>query len=171
MNAKLVGSFVGLAISASIGAAAIAQDSGSQKFLIKAIQGNLAEVAMGQLAAQQGSSSEVKAYGQMLQKDHSDANTKAMAAASAMGVSAPSEATKKQSSEHDKLAKLTGDKFDREFARHMVMDHKKDIAEYTKAAKMKSGDQAVTYAVDTLPLLQSHLKTAQGLAKGGKGQM
>jgi putative membrane protein len=171
MKAKLVGSVVGLAISACIGSSALAKDSASQTFLTKAIQGNLAEVAMGQLAEQQGSSADVKAYGQMLQKDHSDANTKAMAAASSLGVSAPSEPTKKQISEHDQLAKLTGDKFDREFAKHMVMDHKKDIAEYTKAAKMKSGDQAVTYAAETLPVLQSHLEAAQGLTKGGKAQM
>lgn len=50
----------------------------------------------------------------------------------------------------------------------MVMDHKNDIAEYTKASKMKSGDQAATYANATLPTLQLHLDTAQGLEKGGK---
>jgi Domain of unknown function (DUF4142) len=69
MKAKLVGSVVGLAICACIGSSALAKDTASQMFLTKAIQGNLAEVAMGQLAAQQGSSSDVKAYGQMLQKD------------------------------------------------------------------------------------------------------
>ena len=167
MKAKLVGSLVGLVISACIGSSALAKDSASQTFLTKAIQGNLAEVAMGQLAEQQGSSSDVKAYGQMLQKDHSDANTKAMAAASAMGVSAPSEPTKKQISEHDQLAKLTGDKFDREFAKHMVMDHKKDIAEYQKASKRQDG-QVSQYAGTTLPTLQKHLETAQSLAKGGR---
>jgi putative membrane protein len=171
MKAKLVVSVVGLAIGACVGSSALAKDSASQKFLAKAIQGNLAEVAMGQLAEQQGSSSDVKAFGQTLQKDHSDANTKAMAAASALGMDAPSEPTKKQISEHDQLAKLSGDRFDREFARHMAMDHKKDIAEYSRAAKMKSGDQAVTYAAETLPVLQSHLKTAEGLTKGGKAQM
>jgi putative membrane protein len=171
MKAKFVGSVVGLAIGACIGSAALAKDSAGQRFLIKAIQGNLAEVAMGQLAEQQGSSSGVKAYGQMLQKDHSDANTKAMAAANALGVSAPGEPTKKQISDHDQLAKMTGDKFDRAFARHMVMDHKKDIAEYTKAAKMKSGGEAATYAAESLPVLQSHLKAAQDLTKSGEPQM
>src|SRR3954451_6270430 len=103
MKAKLVGSVVGLAISACVGLPALAKDTASQKFLTKAIQGNLAEVAMGQLAEQQGSSSEVKAFGQMLQKDHSDANTKAMAPASSLGVTAPSEPTRKQISDHDQL--------------------------------------------------------------------
>src|SRR4051794_6740721 len=111
MKAKLVVSVVGLAIGACVGSSALAKDSASQKFLAKAIQGNLAEVAMGQLAEQQGSSSDVKAFGQTLQKDHSDANTKAMAAASALGMDAPSEPTKKQISEHDQLAKLSGDRF------------------------------------------------------------
>ena len=171
MKTKLVVSIVAFALSAGIGSAAFAKDTASQKFLTKAIQGNLAEVAMGQLAEQQGSSSEVKAFGQTLQKDHSDANTKAMAAASSLGVTAPTEPTKKQIADHDQLAKLTGDKFDREFAKHMVMDHKKRFAEYTRASKMKSQDQAASYAAETLPVLQSHLETAQGLTKGGKAAM
>ena len=63
------------------------------------------------------------------------------------------------------LAKLSGTKFDRAFVKHMVADHKKDIADYSKQSKIKSSDQAVPYAIDTLPTLKTHLETAQGLAK------
>jgi putative membrane protein len=171
MISKIILAGTGLVLVASTGMPASAKESAGQKFLAHAIQGNLAEVAMGQLAEQQGASADVKAFGQRLQKDHSDANTKAIAAANAMSVTPPTAPTRKQEAEHDRLAKLSADKFDREFARHMVMDHKKDIAEYTKASKMKGGDQAASYAADTLPTLQSHLETAQGLAKGGKPGM
>jgi putative membrane protein len=44
----------------------------------------------------------------------------------------------------------------------MVKDHKKEIAEYRKAAK-KQGDPAGAYASETLPTLQKHLETAQSL--------
>lgn len=60
----------------------LAQDAASQKFLKEAIEGNLAEVQMGQLAQKQGTSDGVRSFGQMLEKDHSDANKKAIAAAS-----------------------------------------------------------------------------------------
>jgi predicted outer membrane protein len=66
-----------------ISAPALAQDKASQKFITEAIQGNFAEVAMGQLAQQNGERSDVKSYGQMLVTDHGAANQKAIEAAKA----------------------------------------------------------------------------------------
>ena len=66
-----------------------AQDKASQKFLTEAIEGNFAEVQMGELAQKNGQSSEVKSYGQMLATDHNAANQKAMEAAKSLGVNAP----------------------------------------------------------------------------------
>ena len=63
---------------------------------------------------------------------------------------------------YDKLSKLTGDAFDRQFATEMVADHKKDIQKYQRAAKEKN-DPVADYANQTLPTLQKHLETAQGL--------
>ena len=51
------------------------------------------------------------------------------------------------------MSKLSGAKFDGEFAKHMVADHKKDIKEYEKAAKKT--DTAGTYANETLPASQA----------------
>jgi predicted outer membrane protein len=47
--------------------------------------GNFAEVEMGQLAKKQASSDGVRAFGEMLEKDHSAANQKATAAATSLG--------------------------------------------------------------------------------------
>src|SRR5918999_6425142 len=109
----------------------------AQTFVIKAIQGNLAEVAMGQLAQQKGNSDGVRSFGQQLVTDHSAANQKLTSLASGMGVTPPTAQNKKQKSDHAKMSKLSGDAFDREFAKHMVADHRKDIADYRKAAKVK----------------------------------
>jgi putative membrane protein len=148
------------------------QDKAAQTFITKAVQGNLAEVSMGQLAQQQGNSAEVKSFGQQLVTDHSAANQKLTSIASGMGVTPPAEPSKKQKSDAAKMAKMSGDAFDREFAKHMVADHKKDIADYKKAAKMKN-DQIASYATESLPVLEKHLQMAQGLSKsakaGGKG--
>jgi putative membrane protein len=141
-----------------------AQDKASQKFLKEAIEGNLAEVQMGQLAQKNGQSDGVRSFGQMLQKDHSDANQKATAAANQMGMSPPTEPNSKQKAMYDKMSKLSGDIFDREFAKHMVADHKKDIKEYEKEAK--KNDAAGAYAKEALPTLHKHLDTAQSLSGG-----
>lgn len=164
MTAVIVRLGVAAAIlcSASTGMAA---EKASQKFLVNAIEGNLAEISMGRLAQQNGESAGVKSFGQQLVTDHGAANQRATAAAGALGVPPPAEPSKKQMADHDKMAKLTGQKFDRAFAKHMVADHKKDIAEYQKAAKMKDGDAASAYAQETLPTLQQHLQAAQALTK------
>jgi len=58
---------------------------------------------------------------------------------------------------------MTGAKFDQEFARHMVADHQKDIAEYKKAAKQS--DAAGEYAKAQILVLQEHLDTAKSLTR------
>jgi len=143
------------------GSPSLAQDAGSQKFLKEAMEGNFAEVEMGKLSQKQGASEGVRAFGQMLEKDHSDANQRATAVANSVGMTAPTAPNKKQKADFDKMSKLTGAKFDKEFAAHMVADHKKDIKEYEKAAKKQ--DAVGNYAKETLPTLRKHLETAQSL--------
>ena len=151
----------GVAAGLIISSPGFAQDKASQKFLKEAIEGNLAEVQMGELAQKNGKSDQVRSFGQMLQKDHSDANQKATAAANQMGVSPPKEPNSKQKALYDRLSKLSGDRFDREFAKEMVADHKKDIKDFEKEAN--KSDAAGAFAKQTLPTLHKHLEAAQSL--------
>jgi putative membrane protein len=136
----------------------------SQKFLKEAIQGNLAEIEMGKLAQEKAQNDAVKSFGQTLVTDHGSANQKATSIAQQMDVTPPAEPNRKQKAEHRKLSKLSGDKFDRAFAKHMVADHKKDIRAFEKEAKQN--DDAGKFANETLPTLRKHLETAQSLDKG-----
>src|SRR4051794_18960054 len=101
---------------------------------------------------------------QTLQQDHAAGAQKATTVATQLGVNPPTEPNKNQKAMHANLGKLSGQAFDRKFASEMVKDHKKEIAEYQKAAK-KQGDPAGAYASETLPTLQKHLETAQALTK------
>jgi predicted outer membrane protein len=141
-RAAALGAALVVAVFATAGPAT-AQDKATQRFLTKAIEGNLAEVQMGELAQKNGQNADVKSFGQMLQQDHTAANQKAMDVATKLGVNAPSGPNAKQKADYDKMAKLQGGAFDKAFAQHMVMDHKKDIAEYKKAST-KSDDAGQT---------------------------
>ena len=141
---------------------AFAADTASQTFLKKAIEGNYAEIEMGKLAQQNGKSDSVKQFGQMLSDDHAAANQKALDAAKSLGVSAPDAPNAKQKAEHDKMAKMTGDRFDRDFARYMVADHEKDLADYKKEAKQS--DAAGDYAKGQIDALQKHFDMAKSLS-------
>jgi putative membrane protein len=152
------------AVATASSMSASAADRASSAFLIKAIEGNFAEVQMGELAQKNGQSAEVKSFGEMLRTDHSAANEKAMAAAKELGVKAPDAPSAAQKRAYDKMAKMTGAAFDKAFAQDMVADHKKDIAEYQTEAK--KSDAAGQYAMNALPTLQKHLETAQSLQTG-----
>jgi putative membrane protein len=142
-----------------------AQDS--SKFLTTAIQGNLAEVSMGQLAQKNASSKEVRDYGEMLVKDHTAANEKAEAAAKEAGVKPPSAPNAQQKSDMKSLTKLSGSKFDREFMQHMVKDHTKAITLYKQEASSGTGPVAA-YAKESLPVLQEHRQKAEKITQNLK---
>jgi putative membrane protein len=157
---------LGVALAAlTTAAAAPTANKADQNFLKQAIQGNLAEVELGKLAQEKSMNDGVRSFGDMLVKDHSASNEKATDVASALGVTAPTEPSKKQKMMYDRLSKLSGSAFDRQFARMMVDDHQKDIKEFEKEAK-SSNEQIAGFAKDTLPTLQKHLDTAKSLASG-----
>jgi putative membrane protein len=146
---------------------AFAQDEQAKSFLAEAIEGNLAEVQMGQLAQKLASTTAVRAFGQMLEQDHTVANQKARAAANAMQIKPPIQPNSKQKADYDRLSQLIGTEFDEQFADHMVMDHKEDIQKYEKAAAMNN--PAGTYAKEALPTLRKHEQNAQSLKSATTG--
>ena len=73
------------------------------------------------------------------------------------------EANAKQKKMYDQLARTSGAQFDKEFAQHMIMDHKEDIGKYEKEAKSKG--PLAQFAQQTIPILQKHLQTAERLAE------
>jgi putative membrane protein len=145
-------------------ASASAKEKPSETFLKKAIEGNFAEVSMGDLAQKNGQGDDVKAYGKMLSTDHAAANQRALEAAKGLGVNPPSEPNAKQKADYEKMSKMSGAAFDKMFATHMVADHKKDIAEYMKASKVK--DAAGEYASGQIETLRKHLDAAKSLKSG-----
>ncbi len=146
----------------------LAADTHADRFMRKAIEGNLAEVKVGQLAQQKGATAGVRHFGAVLEQDHSQANQQAIAAASSSGVTPPSQPDDKQRAEYQHLASLSGSEFDRAFLREMVKDHEKDIAEYRKEAKSTSGP-AESYAAASLPTLKKHLRLAKSLKRDAGG--
>jgi putative membrane protein len=146
---------------------AFAQDQQAKTFLTEAIEGNLAEVQMGQLAQKQATTLAVRSYGQMLEQEHTVANQKARAAANAMQIKPPTQPNSKQKADHERLSQLIGAEFDEQFADHMVMDHQEDIQKYEKAAAMNG--PAGTSAKEALPTLRKHLQNAESLKAATTG--
>lgn len=162
MNKLIIHSAAMMALIAAIPAAQANQ--ASLQFIQQAIQGNLAEEKIGQLAQEKGASTEVRSFGAMLKEDHAAANDEAVRAAKTLGVDVPREPSVSEQALYTRLAKLSGAQFDQAFIKAMLENHRKDVQKYEAAAKY-SNDAVGTYAADTLPKLRMHLQHVEDLVK------
>ncbi|MFO1115807.1 MAG: DUF4142 domain-containing protein [Beijerinckiaceae bacterium] len=134
-------------------------------FLAEAIQGDNAEVQMGKLASSRGGSKDVRDFGKMLVRDHTKGGQEARKLARQLKVKAPNDAPPDAAEMKAALSKLKGAEFDREFAAHMVDDHKKDIDRYQQQADGAADPKVKDFAARTLPVLHKHLDAAQKLSE------
>ena len=163
MIGKYIGATLALLVTLAGASLAWAADATGDKFIKEAIQGNLAEVKVGQLAQEKGASQGVKDFGATLATDHQTANQSATQVAQQMNVTPPGKPGMKQEAVYKKLSMLSGEQFDRQFIKDMVKDHKEDIAKYQQEAQQ--GGPAGSYAKQILPKLREHLKMAEDLER------
>jgi putative membrane protein len=158
----------GLAAVTLVAGSAAAQSanrmSATDTFMTKAAQGGMAEVEMGRIAVKNASNEQVKQFGQRMIDDHTKANDQLKSLAGKKNVTLPSDVDAKQRAGLDKLSKLNGAAFDREYMTMMVKDHQEDVAEFEKASKTESDPDVKAFAANTLPTLQDHLRLAQQTA-------
>ena len=131
------------------------------KFAMEAAMGGMMEVELGRLAAQKGTSDEVRQFGQRMVDDHSKANEELMRIGSSKGMTAPAMLDAKHKAEMQKLSALSGEKFDKEYVKMMVKDHKQDVGEFQKEADRGADPDIKAFAASTLPTLREHLQMIQ----------
>lgn len=141
---------------------------GDKDFIEDAAKGGMFEVQSGQLAAQKGADQSVKDFGNKLVQDHGKANDELKQIAEAKGVKMPEKNDWSNRHEISKLEKLSGPAFDREFAKHEVKDHEKDIKNFEKAAQKLNDPDLKAWAEKQLPALKEHLALAQKLSGSGE---
>lgn len=134
--------------------------SADSRWMMKAAQGGMAEVELGNLAKEHASNDAAKMFGQHMVDDHSKANDELKALAGQKNVTLPTAVDAKDKAIMDKLSAMNGAAFDKAYIRDMIADHKKDIAEFQKEANAGKDPEVKAWAAKTLPTLQSHLKMA-----------
>jgi putative membrane protein len=143
--------------------------SQDRNFVMDAAMGGMMEVELGRVAAQQGMSEAVKQFGQRMVDDHSKANQELMSLASGKGITLPAQLDEKHREHVTKLSAMSGADFDREYAKMMLSDHRKDVSEFEKQSTRGTDPDLKAFATKTLPTLQEHLRMAEALpgAKSG----
>jgi len=135
--------------------------SPDQAFMVKAAQGGLAEVELGNLATSKAQSGDVKQFGQRMVDDHTKANDELKSLAAQKNVTLPTSLDAKDQATKDKLSGMQGAAFDKAYMADMVRDHRKDIAEFQKEANNGKDPDVKAFAAKTLPILKDHLSMAE----------
>ena len=143
-------SFAGLALAQESPAGKSSSLSAKDRtFIHKAAKGGMMEVAMGNLAAQNGQSDDVKSFGKRMVTDHSKANEELKSIAAKKGVKLPSK---------EPSGKWSSDKA---YMDMMVKDHEKDLAEFQEEASTGTDPDVKKFSEDTAKVVQEHLDLAK----------
>jgi putative membrane protein len=139
------------------------------QFARKAGEGGLEEVQLGKLAQQNGQSQAVKDFGERMVRDHSQANDQLKQVASQENIRVPRALRGQAQTTYTQLSSLNGAAFDQAYARDMIRDHEKDIAEFKQEANSGSDPNLKNFAAQTLPTLEEHLKLAREMLRQVNG--
>jgi putative membrane protein len=142
-----------------------AQMTKDRMFLRAAAEGGIAEVQFGQLAAQKGSSEEVKTFGQKMVDDHTALNKDMGTVADSIGIKLPTHMNKTDQAEYEKLNGLSGDEFDTEYLTLMVKDHHKDLREFRLEAAGTQDQTLKDAVIKAQGVIHEHLVMVNNLAR------
>ncbi|WP_121356054.1 DUF4142 domain-containing protein [Flavisolibacter nicotianae] len=134
-------------------------------FVMKAAMGGMMEVEAGKIAQQNAQSERVKAFGTMMVNDHGNANNELSTFASSRGLTLPTALPADMQKHLDGMRNMKGKAFDNHYIGMMLSDHKKDVGEFEKESTSANDAELKSWAAKTLPVLKTHLDSAQALNK------
>jgi putative membrane protein len=129
---------------------------------------NTVDIETGKLAAERGSSNEVRQFGAMLARDHEMVRQQGRDLAKKLGVTptppAGDQSAREQAAVIHRLSSLRGGEFDRAFLQREVQFHKDVIAaiETTLLPAIKN-EELRALVVKVTPAFQAHLAMAENL--------
>jgi putative membrane protein len=106
--------------------------AGDKDFIEDQLAAGMAEIELGKLASERGQSADVKHFAQMMVTDHTKAGEELKRIANQYNVTPPAALDAKHSDLRDKLSKLQGAEFDREYMNAMVDGHQ-DVIDHLES--------------------------------------
>ncbi len=137
-----------------------------QKFVETSSSSALGEYKINEMAEDQAASDDVKKLAKELQPAHVKVNKEFIAILNKKGIPSPSDMTKQDQEEVDKLSAKKGDDFDRTFLQVQLDGHKRAITRFEDEAAHGDDPDLKAFADKTLPTLRGFLKQLQAQAGG-----
>ena len=140
-------------------------------FMVKAAQASHAEIAAGKLAAQKGSTSEIRRFGEMMAAEHGKTYDELSNIAKAKGVMLPIQPDEGHQKLIKQLQSLENAEFDRLYVREAgINDHQVAVDLFLGQTKNGTDAELRAFAEKTLPVIKQHLKMAQELIGSSKAR-
>ncbi len=144
----------------------IATDEESSSFLVKAANGGMKEMQLGELARQKAVNQKVKDFGAMMVKDHSAEIDLVKAMAARRNVTLPTTVGDQEKEEINNLNKKSGSEFDRAYMKNMIRNHTKKINLFEDASDKVKDTEVKTFIDNALPHLRNYRDSAKAIQKG-----
>lgn len=145
------------------GTSGAALSMGERNFVQDQLKDGKREVQLGQLAEKHASSADVKQFASMMVQDHTRAGNKLEEIAQRENVEMENKSDDNARDDVDRLSKLSGHDFDKEYMDLMVKDHKDAVDSLQDQAENADNTAVKTWAAETLPRVTHHLELAQQL--------
>jgi len=170
MNRLFLTAAVATALSVSAQSAFAADGASAQDkaFVAKVSQGGMFEVAAGEVAADQGSTQDIKDQGTTEAHDHKLVGDALKTAASSAGIEFSTTLNDTFQAQVDHLKGLSGTAFDAAYLKAMADIHAKDGAAFAKESTAGSNPELKSFAMATHRIVVRHIGEikATGPAKG-----
>ena len=126
-------------------------------FVLEAASANMMEVELGKIAQEKAANQEVKNFGNMMVKDHGQANDRLKTIAQNKNIQLPQQMQEKHQETVNRFRNMQkGKEFDKEYVKLMVEDHQKDIEKFEDAQKNVQDRDIKQWIDNTLPTLRKH---------------
>lgn len=140
-----------------------------QQFVKNVAGDNMAEVELGKLAAEKASREDVKKFAQQMVDEHGKAGDELKTLASSKNITLPQSMDASHKAVHDRLSKLSGAAFDRDYVREMLNGHQKAVAAFKNEATNGKDAEIKAWASKTQPTIEAHLREVEALNHGAVG--
>ncbi|MFL5730401.1 MAG: DUF4142 domain-containing protein [Cytophagaceae bacterium] len=141
-------------------------NSTDQSFMVKAAQGDKAEIELGQLAATNASDQAVKDFGQMMVNAHTQTSTQLKTIAAQKSVNVPDTLDAAHAALKTQLQSLSGFAFDSVYMHSQVNDHKDAQTNFQTEISGGQDSDVRNFAIQNFPAINHHLQLADSLYFG-----
>jgi putative membrane protein len=144
-------------------AAALSQQD--QNFVSQAWIINETEIRLGNDAQQKATNADVKTFGKTMVADHTKLQQELTVLAAKDAAAFPKAIDKANQELVDRLGKLSGSDFDKQYMTAMISGHEEAVAAFEKEAKDKAQTAVDKWAAEAQSMLEHHLEMARKTGK------